>query len=126
MILIIGGRYQGKLDFARSRYDLADADIFLCDAHTAALDYDRRCLAYLEGYALNRVRAGEEPLAQLRRNIGRLSDAVLICADISCGVVPVDPVMRAWREACGHMNSFLASHADEVWRLFCGLPQRLK
>ena len=53
-------------------------------------------------------------------------DSVLIATDISCGVVPVDPLMRAWREACGRMNNLLAEEADEVWRLFCGLPQRLK
>ena len=38
----------------------------------------------------------------------------------------MDPELRAWREACGRMNSYLASQADEVWRLFCGIPQRLK
>ena len=31
-----------------------------------------------------------------------------------------------YSEANGRMNNWLAGQADEVWRLFCGLPQRLK
>ena len=57
---------------------------------------------------------------------GRLKDMIFIANDVSGGVVPMDPVLRAWREACGRMNMKLARQADEVWRLFCGIPQRLK
>ena len=126
MILITGGAYQGKLAFARQRFALTEADILRCDENTRALDFGFRCLAYIDRYALNCVRAGAEPVDAFRANLERLSDSVLIAADISCGVVPVDPVMRAWREACGRMNCYLAGQADEVWRLFCGLPQRVK
>ena len=126
MILITGGGWQGKLDFARERFSLSDGDIFLCDENTAELDLKRRCLAYIERYALNRVRAGEDPAGALQADLDRLGDSILICTDISCGVVPVDPVMRAWREACGRMNALLAARADEVWRLFCGIGQRIK
>ena len=126
MILITGGSYQGKLEFARQRFGLTDADVFVCTDDTDAPDFSRRCLAYLDRYALNRVRAGEAPADRFREELPRLKDAILITTDLSCGVVPIDPVMRAWREACGRMNNLLAAHADEVWRLFCGLPQRLK
>ena len=123
MILIIGGSYQGKLDFARERFSLSEDDIFTCTEETSAPDLTRRCVAYLDRYALNRVRAGAEPIEGLK-NLRR--DAILISTDISCGVVPIDPVARAWREACGRMNNALAREADEVWRLFCGIPQRVK
>ena len=126
MILITGGSHQGKLDFARARFQLADGDIHICDADTAAPDFSKKCLARLDLFALNRVRAGEEPADILRENMDELGDCVLVTTDISCGVVPVDPVIRAWREACGRMNNLLAAHADEVWRLFCGIPQRIK
>ena len=126
MVFIIGGRYQGKLDFARERFGLSDADIFICSEDTAAPDLTKRCVAYLDRFALNRVRAGEDALAFLRQHREALGSAVLIAADISCGIVPVDPVLRAWREANGRMNHWLAAGADEVWRLYCGIPQRLK
>ena len=126
MVLIIGGAWQGKLDFARERFGLSEADLFICNENTAALDTSKRCVAYVDRWVLNRIRAGADPLAELEAFLPALEDAVVIATDVSCGVVPVDPVLRAWREACGRMNNALAAEADEVWRLFCGLPQRLK
>ena len=126
MILIIGGSYQGKLDFARERFGLTDADIQICDENTDAIDFTRRCIAYIDRFALNRVRSGAEPAEAFTADFGRFQDMIFISNDISGGVVPVDPVLRAWREACGRMNLRLANAADEVWRLFCGIPQRIK
>ena len=126
MILIIGGRYQGKLDFARDKYGLPDAQIQICDGRTEDLDTSRRCVAYIDPWALNRLQAGADPVAEIEVRLPELEGAVIVSTDISSGVVPVDPLMRAWREAAGRVNALLAAHADEVWRLFCGLPQRLK
>ena len=126
MILIIGGSHQGRLDYARSRFGLVEADIFVCTEATEAPDLSKRCVAQLDRFALNRVRAGADPVDFFAARRDALGDRVLIATDIACGVVPVDPVMRAWREANGRLNHWLAGQADEVWRLFCGLPQRLK
>ena len=121
MILITGGSYQGKLSYAKARFGFTDADICL-----GGVDFGKKCLAYVERWALEEVRAGKEPADLFRAHIDALRDSVVITTDISGGVVPMDPVLRAWREACGRMNSYLTSQSDEVWRLFCGIPQRLK
>lgn len=126
MIFILGGSYQGKLAFARAAFELSEEDVFLCTEDTAAPDLSKRCVAHLERFALNRVRAGADPADYLRAHRDEIESAVLISDDISAGVVPVDPQARAWREASGRMNAYLAGEADEVWRLFCGIPQRLK
>ena len=126
MILIIGGSYQGKLDYARERFGLTDDAIQRCTEDTDALDFSRRCVAYIDRFALNRVRLGLVPLEALGTDSGRYSDIVFIANDVSSGIVPMEPVLRAWREACGRMNMKLAREADEVWRLFCGIPQRIK
>jgi adenosyl cobinamide kinase/adenosyl cobinamide phosphate guanylyltransferase len=126
MILIIGGSYQGKLDFARNRYGLTDDEIQFCDETTDALDFSRHCIAYIDRFALNRIRAEAEPAEALGADPGLYKNAIFIANDISSGIVPMDPVLRAWREACGRMNLKLAREANEVWRLFCGIPQRVK
>ena len=126
MILIIGGSYQGKLDFARERYGLTDDDIHFCDETNDALDFSRRCIAYIDRFALNRVRAGAEPADAFGTDPGLYNDMIFIANDISGGIVPMDASLRAWREACGRMNLKLAREADEVWRLFCGIPQCVK
>lgn len=126
MVLIIGGNYQGKLDFARQRFGLTDDDIQLCNETTDALDFSRRCISYIDRFALNRVRAGVEPSQALDTDPGLYGNTIFIANDISGGVVPMDPSLRAWREACGRMNLKLAEASGEVWRLFCGIPQRVK
>ncbi len=126
MVFIIGGRYQGKLDFAREQYGLSDGDIQICDGRTEVLDASKRCIAYVERWALNRLRDGADPVAELEARLPELEGAVVVATDVSCGVVPVDALMRGWREACGRIGALLAARSDEVWRLFCGLPQRLK
>lgn len=126
MKFIIGGSYQGKLDFARQRFNLDKADIFICSEDTSSIDLNKKCIAYIDKYALNCIRAGIEPADIFKANIASLKNAVIISNDVSCGIVPIDTDLRAWREACGRMNNYLAREADEVWRLFCGLPQKIK
>ena len=50
-----------------------------------------------------------------------LSDKVIICMDIFCGVVPIDATMRLWRHTTGLVCQYLAQNADSVSRIFCGL-----
>lgn len=121
MILITGGSYQGKLDYAKNRFHLTDGDI--CPG---GVDLSKKCLAYIERWALECLRGGGEPADFFRENADALRDKIIITTDVSSGVVPMDPELRAWREACGWMNGDLARQADEVWRLFCGIPQRIK
>lgn len=122
MVLIIGGAYQGKTEYAKKTYSLQDADIFTCE--NTGIDPNARAIRHLERFALACVRAGKEPAEVL--NAIDLSDKILICEDISCGVVPMDAVEREWREAVGRMNAMLAAKVERVTRLFCGLPLELK
>ena len=122
MILIIGGAYQGKTAYAKQTYGLQDADIFTCE--TELLDLSARCLRHLERFALTCVRTGKEP-ADVLGGLD-LSEKILICEDISCGVVPIDATERAWREENGRMMRMLAQHAKRVIRIWYGLPQVLK
>jgi len=120
MELVIGGAYQGKLDYAKKTYGLAEGDIFCCGEGSTSVDRSRKCVCHLEFYVLSCIYAGIRPDLEFRK------DAVLICDDISCGVVPTDTTLRAWREETGRTLGALARQAEHVTRIFCGLPQKLK
>ena len=122
MVLLIGGAYQGKTAYAKQTYGLRDADIFTCEGET--LNLSAPCLRHLERFARACVRARKEPTDALAGL--DLHGKILICEDISCGVVPMDAEAREWREAVGRMNAALAARADTVTRMFCGLPMELK
>lgn len=120
MILIIGGAYQGKLDFARTRFGLTQDDIFVCDG--AQIDFSRRCIYALEEF----TREHPDPIAYFEENREKWRDSILIVRDIFCGVVPVDAGQRRWRQETGRLCQYLSREAAQVSRIFCGLENRLK
>ena len=124
MHLIIGGAYAGKLDVAREHYDLTPEEIF--DCREGSPDFSRRCIRHLEDFTIACVRRDEDPVAYFQGHRDQWQDSVLICRDISGGVVPMSREDRRWREATGHLCQYLSKEADRVSRVFCGLEQRLK
>lgn len=126
MVFVIGGSYQGKREFVKAQFHAAEGDCFVCTEETREIDFSKRVIEHIERFALGCVRRGEEPKAYWMAHLGDVRDSVLISDDISCGVVPVDAEVRAWREANGRANNAIAGAAEQVWRVFCGLGQRLK
>jgi len=125
MILIFGGAYQGKLAYAKERFALADDDIHYCGDEPGMPEH-KRLIVEIDKWILSLVKAGLDTDAMTRRFIAQNPDAIVICNDISCGVVPIDAVQRQWREAVGRSLSELSRCSSEVVRLFCGIPMRLK
>ncbi|MCD7755288.1 MAG: bifunctional adenosylcobinamide kinase/adenosylcobinamide-phosphate guanylyltransferase [Firmicutes bacterium] len=120
MILIIGGAYQGKLDYARAAFGLTDDDIFTCRGDR--IDFSRRCIYALEEFTAH----CPESVAYFQAHRAQWQNSVLICRDIFCGVVPMDAQARAWRQNTGLLCQYLSGEASQVIRIFCGLEQRLK
>mgnify|MGYP002579072937 CR=1 FL=1 len=98
MILIVGGRGAGKREFAQKTLG--------CAPEKTLPDLQDR-----------------EPLPSLEELLGY---EAVICDEVGCGVVPVEPAQRARREAVGRLCCRLAERAERVERIFCGLPMVLK
>lgn len=124
MVLVIGGAYQGKLDWAASHFDLKKEDIYTCAG--AGIDFSRRCIDRIEEFTFACVREDVDPVAYFEEHAGAWRDSILICRDISCGVVPMSAEQRLWRNETGRLCRYLAQRAERVSRIFCGLEQRLK
>lgn len=124
MVLIIGGAWQGKLDFAKETYSLAEEDVFTCQG--VEIDFSRRCIDRLEEFTLACVQAEKDPVAYFEGREELWRNSILICGDISCGVVPMSAELRLWRNETGRLCQYLAKNAARVSRIFCGLEQRLK
>ena len=125
MVLIYGGAYQGKLDFARENFNLTE-DAVMRVAGETEIDLSKKCVNGYHALVLSQLRVGINALEYLTENMANLSDKIIVCDDISSGVVPIDHETRAWREACGRCVTLLGGNADEVWRVFCGIATQLK
>jgi len=120
MILIIGGAWQGKLDFAREVFNLTEEDIYTCSP--GEIDFSRRCIYKVEEFTWQHP----DPVGYFRENREQWENSVLILRDVFCGVVPLEADTRAWRQRTGRLAQYLSREATQVSRIFCGLEQRLK
>ena len=123
MIFVFGGAHQGRGAFVEA---LGYSEIRAVDEETRLPDFSVGAVRGLDRWALGCVRRGEEPAELLAAREDEWRNCALIGTDFSCGVVPMDAELRAWREANGRMNNYLAGRAERVVRLFCGMPQELK
>ena len=120
MILIIGGAYQGKLDFARDTFGITDGDVYTCG--NGGIDFSRRCIYKIEEFTAN----SQDPIGYFEAHREEWQDSILIMQDIFCGVVPMGAENRAWRQRTGRLAQYLSKEAGQVSRIFCGLERRLK
>lgn len=107
MILIVGGFAAGKRDYARDVLGYGENDFTHdpCDGAPVLCG-----LQDLEN----------PPLEAL------LKKEVVICDEIGCGLVPMDPKEREHREQVGRLCIELARRADRVIRVICGVGMVIK
>ena len=126
MILIFGGSYQGKLKYAIERFGLTEEDIYRCDTENTETPGNKRLIYEIDKWILALIKDDADVNGAVRLMIDEHENSIIVCNDISCGVVPEDPIYRKWREAVGKAMAELVETADEVVRLFCGIPCVLK
>jgi adenosylcobinamide kinase/adenosylcobinamide-phosphate guanylyltransferase len=135
MILIVGGAYQGKMEFAQGKYpEIAWADGENCDwediYRSAGVVHFH---AYIQRFLQMDKEANEmsfeissDVMAIAERLIRENPDVVIVTDEIGYGIVPVDKAEREYREVTGRICTRLASEADEVYRVICGIGTRIK
>ena len=126
MILIFGGSYQGKLAYALSRFSLTEADVCFCNDEDMAAPEGKKIVYEIDRWILALIRADMDVAEKMGQFVKNNQDAIVICNDVSCGVVPVDPILRKWREEVGKFLGLLSQYSEEVIRLYCGISTRLK
>ncbi len=126
MKLIVGGAYQGKLDYAIQNYSITESEIYNCQKDSIFIDFTKKVINDFHLFVFAQLCENINTLDYIKNNIKNFEDKIIICEDISCGVVPVEPKMRKWRESVGHCAAFISKNSDEVIRVFCGLGTKLK
>ena len=115
MDLIVGGIAQGKREYCRRQYGAA------CFSAPGTLEGRFVC-----GLETLIRREGEDALALVEAYLERVPDAVLICDEVGCGIVPLDREEREYRDRVGRICQRLAARAEHVVRVVCGIGEVLK
>lgn len=115
MILIVGGAFQGKAEYAKALADRMEQDekreIQIC------LNVQEKIRQVME--------SGKDPEPFWIQVCDERPDLVTL-DEVGSGIVPLDGKERKYREAVGHAGQYLAAHADMVYRMVCGTAVRIK
>ena len=76
MELIIGGAYQGKSEYAKTKFSLCDDDIFICD-YDGKIDFSKKCISHIERFCFYCAENGLEPKDIILEHLDELADNVL-------------------------------------------------
>ena len=105
MIFVTGPRYSGKHVVVRNMLQLSEEPMRVIDPSLEdvgnATDFD----AYVKELC---------------------AYDVVILSEVGSGVIPMDAEAVNLREKCGELAQRLATQADVVVRVMCGIPQVLK
>ena len=126
MVLIYAGAYQGKLDFARKSFGIKEEDICYCNSDMESIDFGKKVIYGLENFIYGYEKRAHRADEYIRAQLPLMNDKIIICEDISRGLVPMDKLERAWRETNGRVVNAVAAEADEVYTVFCGIESRIK
>lgn len=104
MILLIGGSYQGKTEYARENFK------------------EKRILNRFHMIIKEMLENGSKiDLSKILENYD-----VVISDEIGNGIVPLDKFERIWREETGRALCDIAKASDEVYRIYAGISVRIK
>ncbi len=116
IVLVIGGRAQGKKDFIQDMFGIRNEE-FDCGfgKNTVILHLEK----------LIRKQGREKVLQKLEERFAA-GDCIVSCDEVGMGIVPVEQKEREYRDDVGKVLCEIAKRADEVFRVFAGIGQRIK
>ncbi|MCD7866226.1 MAG: bifunctional adenosylcobinamide kinase/adenosylcobinamide-phosphate guanylyltransferase [Clostridiales bacterium] len=116
MILITGGAYQGKSVFAEK----LQAEALQNGMQKPPVTENIHLLVEKE------LKAGRDPYVIFDRILREQPDMIFTVDELGCGIVPADAFDREWRETTGRICCRIAQRADAVYRVICGIAEKLK
>lgn len=149
MLLVIGGSFQGKLEYVKKQYKKKGRELLPEEIAEGSTLTDRllgqtwQTIRVVHGLhlfvrcQLQKQKADKAVLplpdalaAECERQLEKLlfanKELVLICDEVGYGIVPLDEAERCYREAVGRLLCSLAQQADEMVRIVGGMPIRIK
>lgn len=125
MILITGGAFEGKKEYAAKRFSFGENEI--TDGRTASAEEIMKAVCVVNYHDfVKRISPFENPEEFTASLVRENPSAVVIMNEIGSGIIPLEKSERIWREQTGRCGCIIASAASEVIRLCCGIPSVIK
>ena len=126
MILIIGGAFQGKKEYAKKTFGLKEEEFVDGACCGEEERYQAKAVLHLHEFVRRSLKEGRDIGGMAERILQKNPSVILLCNELGSGVVPVEAFDREWREATGRLCCRLAAEAEEVHRVVCGIGMVIK
>lgn len=124
MELIVGGAFQGKLEYAKELFPDRD----WADGEDCSLEDLKRAGGVWRFQSLIRrlLQQGALPDDLAERVFQENPELIVISDEVGSGVVPADAFEREFREKTGRICTELARRSRRVHRVVCGIGKVIK
>lgn len=126
MIMITGGAFSGKKDYAKKRFGFSDEEILNGENRSLEAVFSAKCIADYQLIVKRLLEENADVQAFTERLCKENPSTVVIINEISAGVIPLEKSDRIWREETGRSGCLIARNSSEVIRLTCGIPTIIK
>lgn len=116
MILVVGGAYQGKMEYVKNHYP---------EDYLLVPNYHLEIKKQLE--------EGQDPMEEAKRYVlgsslmeSEKREIIIVCDEVGSGVVPMEAFERQYREMTGRVCCYFAQEAKEVVRVIAGIGTKIK
>ena len=110
MILVVGGAFQGKKEFAKE----------------LAAGKKLQVVSFFHNQIQKLLEDGEDVRDYIDNLLKKTPDVIIVMDEVGAGVVPVERSDREYQETIGLAGQLLAREAAEVYRVICGIGVRIK
>ncbi len=121
MILVLGGKYQGKREFAAKLS--SDREILDMSENLGKQEISGKTVTGFNEWFRNDPEAAAKKASEI---FSEDTDVILLVEEVGAGVVPISIEDRKYREGLGRTVILLASQAEAVYRVFAGIPEKIK
>jgi len=131
LILITGGKYQGKLEtaFSLTGYSVDDVNDYSDLTGKKENPGAAKIWYNTEEYVRELAEKGLESY-EIEDDVIAWYEVcrpeLVIISETGGGVIPLRKEDNVFREATGHLAGYFAKEADEVYRVVCAVPVRIK
>lgn len=128
MILVFGGAYNGKLNFVKEKFNISNEDIFTVNNELKDfnIDFSKKVINNFHKFTYKLSLENIDALEYIIKNLGLFENKIIVCDDISQGIVPLKKEDRFWRENTGRCLQYISEKSETVYRVFCGIPTVIK
>ncbi|WP_024614750.1 bifunctional adenosylcobinamide kinase/adenosylcobinamide-phosphate guanylyltransferase [Clostridium sp. Ade.TY] len=123
-MLILGGAFNGKLNYIKEKYGLDNNDIYYCNSDK--LELDKKVISGFHIFVREMLLNNKDIIKYVEENKCILKEKIIISDDINSGIIPIEKVDRIWRDTNGKVLQILSSENKKVIRIFFGLEMVLK